>query len=79
MARRTAGNDGCGGGPGALDASFFSRLQNTVQTSVLQITKNHHGQQRVMVQSQPGSAFVMVQAKFILELADAPARTPSGP
>jgi hypothetical protein len=41
MARRTAGNDGCGGGPGALAACFFPHLQSTGQASVLQIAKGY--------------------------------------
>jgi hypothetical protein len=32
-----------------------------------QIAKCDHGQQSMMMQSQPGSAFVMVQAKFVLD------------
>jgi hypothetical protein len=41
-ARRTAGNCGCGGGPGALNAEFPPRLQSIRQASVLQIAKPSH-------------------------------------
>lgn len=35
---------------------------------MLQIAKRIHSYYRVMVQSHPGSALVMVRAKFVLEL-----------
>lgn len=47
---------------------FFFCLYITCQAPILQIGTCHHHQQCVMVQTQPGSALVMVQAKLVLEL-----------
>jgi hypothetical protein len=36
-ARRTAGSDGCGGGPGATGFGFFPRLRGLQKAVVLEI------------------------------------------
>ena len=79
IARRTAGSDGCAGGPGLLDADFFPRPRGLQQAAVLEIGKRHQAEQRVMVQPQPGAALEVVQAELVLELLGAPARSPSAP
>src|ERR1700750_2277818 len=65
MARRTAGSDGCGGGP--LGTTFFPPTRR-LQAPVLQIGKGDAGHQRVPMQAGPGAAFEVAEAKFLLEL-----------
>ena len=67
-ARRTAGSEGCGGGPGAAGFGFFPRLRGLQKAVVLEVGEGHHGQQRVMVQPQPGAALEVIETELVLEL-----------
>src|SRR3954447_11912601 len=65
MARRISGSDGCGGGP--LGTTFFSPPRR-LQAPVLQISKGDAGHQGVAMQTGPGAALEVAEAKFLLEL-----------
>ena len=62
-ARRTAGSEGAGGGPGRV---FFPARGTEPQ--VLQEREGEHREQRVMVETEPPPAFEVVEAQLFLHL-----------
>src|SRR5829696_1706911 len=78
-ARRIAGSDGSGGGPGVGRSGFSPAplAAGRGEAAVLEEGERDHGEERVVVQPRPAPALVMVEPQLLLQLlvrqADCPA------
>lgn len=79
-ARRIAGSDGAGGGPGVGRRGFFpapaaARHPGAVgdrrEAAVLEEREGDHGQERVVVQPRPRAALEVVEPEFVRPLVGA--------
>jgi hypothetical protein len=67
MARRMAGNVGCGGGP-VSPSIIFSPLRQVGEAEILEEREGDHDQNRVMVQTMPTASLEVVETEFLLHL-----------